>query len=311
VLDPQDIVAVDEAAIAATLGNVPHGERSAAGPVLVHALLGFVDAGNIGQLAADHLVEAFDVTRLATFDIDQILDYRSKRPHMTFRTDRWVDYDEPFLALEHVRDAEGTGFLLLRGAEPDAQWERVIAAVRSLIRRFGVSLTVGFHGVPMGVPHTRPLTFSAHGTRDGLTEGYTSFFGTVKVPGSMAALLEYRLGNSGHDALGFVIHVPHYLAQLKYVPAAVIALQNIERATGLDLATGRLDAAAQQATVDVEKQLADSAEVRAVVRALEEQYDHFADRLASSGLIADPTTIPTADELAAEFERYLQQQGDN
>ncbi|PZR55559.1 PAC2 family protein [Xylanimonas oleitrophica] len=316
-LDPQSIVTVDEEAVAATLGAVGRsqdedapedGRRS--GPVMLHALRGFVDAGATGEIAATHLVDELESTRLATFDVDQLLDYRSKRALMTFDTDRWTAYEEPFLALDLVRDGEGAPFLLLHGAEPDLQWERVIAAVRGLVERFGVSLTVGFHGVPMGVPHTRPLTLTAHGTRDGLTEDYTSFFGTVKVPGSMAALLEYRLGEAGHDALGFVVHVPHYLAQSRYAPAAVVALQQVERATGLDLLTGRLAPAAADATLEVEKQVRESGEVRAVVQALEEQYDRFARTTGRPSLLAEAAPIPTADELAAEFERFLAQHDD-
>ncbi|WP_425954323.1 proteasome assembly chaperone family protein [Xylanimonas sp. McL0601] len=308
-LDPQGIVTVDEQAVAAALGQGGAGARS--GPVMLHALRGFVDAGSTGEIAAAHLVDQLEATRLATFDVDQLLDYRSKRAFMTFDSDRWTAYDEPFLALDHMRDADGTGFLLLHGAEPDLQWERAVTAVKGLVERFGVSLTVGFHGVPMGVPHTRPLTLTAHGTRPGLTEDYTSFFGTVKVPSSMAALLEYRLGEAGHDALGFVVHVPHYLAQSAYAPASVVALRHVERATGLDLLTGRLAEAAADATLEVEKQVRESGEVRAVVRALEEQYDKFARSLGKPSLLAEAAPIPTADELAAEFERYLAQQGDD
>ncbi len=308
-LDPQGIVTVDEAAVAATLGARAGADQGAAtGPVLLHSLQGFMDAGSTAEIATEHVVGQFTATRLATFDIDQLLDYRSKRPPMTFETDRWAGYDEPFLVIDHLLDAEGTGFLLLHGSEPDLQWERVVAAVRGLVDRFAVSLTVGFHGIPMGVPHTRPLTLTAHATRVGLTEDYTSFLGSVKVPGSLSALLEYRLGAAGHDALGFVVHVPHYLAQSQYTPAAVVALQQVERATGLDLRTAGLAAAAADATIEVEKQVAESGEVLAVVRALEEQYDRFASRLGRRNLVAEVTPIPTADELGAEFERYLAQQ---
>jgi predicted ATP-grasp superfamily ATP-dependent carboligase len=317
VLDPQSIVQVDEAALAALEAGTGSwagqaGSERPSGPVLLHALRGFVDAGTTGEIAAAHLVAELETTRLATFDVDQLLDYRSKRAVMTFDADRWTDYEEPFLVLDHVRDAEGTGFLLLHGVEPDLQWERVVAAVKGLVERLGVSLTVGFHGIPMGVPHTRPLTLTAHGTRAGLTEDYTSFFGTVKVPGSMAALLEYRLGQAGHDALGFVVHVPHYLAQSRYTPAAVVALRHVERATGLDLATGSLAAAAADATIEVEKQLQESPEVQAVVTALEEQYDRFARSVGRPSLLAEAAPLPTADELGAEFERFLAaQDGDD
>lgn len=307
-LDPQGIVTVDEQAVAATLGTAA---GTATGPVMIQALRGFVDAGSTGETAAAHLVDELESTRVATFDVDQLLDYRSKRAPMTFDTDRWVAYDEPFLALDHVRDGDGNGFLLLHGVEPDLQWERAIAAVKGLVERFGVSLSVGFHGIPMGVPHTRPLTLTAHGTRAGLAEDYTSFFGTVKVPSSMSALLEYRLGEAGHDALGFVVHVPHYLGQSQFTPAAVLALQHVERATGLNLLTGRLAAAAADATAEIEKQVEESGEVRAVVRALEEQYDAFARHVGKPSLLADTAPIPTADELAAEFERYLRSRDDD
>ncbi len=313
-LDPQGIYQVDEDAVARTLaprGEQPVPDAGRAGPVLLHSLRGFVDAGAAGEIAAGHLVEHLEATRLVTFDVDQLLDYRSKRAVMTFDADRWDDYDEPYLAIDHLRDAEGTGFLLLHGVEPDLQWERVIAAVRDLVDRFGVSLTVGFHGIPMGVPHTRPLSLTAHATRGGLVEDYTSFFGRVQVPGSMAALLEYRLGEAGHDAMGFTVHVPHYLGQSRYTPAAVVALQHVERATGLELATGVLTAAAADATIEVERQVRESAEVTAVVKALEEQYDAFTRSVGRTSLLAEQAPLPTAEELGEEFERFLAQQGDD
>ncbi|MGF0116446.1 proteasome assembly chaperone family protein [Promicromonospora sp. Marseille-Q5078] len=311
-LDPQSIYEVDEAAVARVL---PRGGDDAPstgdGPVLLHALDGFVDAGSAGEIAVEHVTEELATTRLVTFDVDRLLDYRSKRVAMTFDADRWSSYDEPFLAIDHVADREGSGFLLLHGSEPDLQWERVVAAVKGLVERFDVSLTVGFHGIPMGVPHTRPLSLTAHGTRPGLVEDYTSFFGTVRVPGSLAALLEYRLGEAGHDAIGFTVHVPHYLAQSRYTPAAVVALRHVERATGLDLATGLLSEAAADATIEVEKQVGESTEVKAVVKALEEQYDAFTRSVGRPSLLAEQAPLPTAEELGAEFERFLAQRDDD
>lgn len=331
-LDPQGIYEVDEAAVARTLGahalgdEGPFGDgepevtpgldvverrgtaRHGGGPVLLHSVRGFVDAGAAGEIAVEHLLGELATERLVTFDVDQLLDYRSKRGTMTFDSDRWVDYDGPELVIDHVTDKEGTGFLLLHGTEPDLQWERVVQAVEELVRRFGVSVSVGVHGIPMGVPHTRPMSLTAHATRSGLIEDYTSWFGSVKVPGSLAALLELRLGEAGHDALGFTMHVPHYLAQSTYPPAAVVALQHIERTTGLALGIGALDAAAVDARLEVEQQVAESGEVAAVVRALEEQYDAFSRSIGRPNLLAESAPLPTADEIGAELERFLAQQ---
>ena len=56
------------------------------GPVLVHALEGFSDAGHAIRLAAGHLKDTLDTELVASFAIDELLDYRSRRPLMTFRS---------------------------------------------------------------------------------------------------------------------------------------------------------------------------------------------------------------------------------
>jgi len=306
-LDPSEIYEVVPEVAAELEGRTAGGR----GPVLVHVVRGFVDAGNAGQLAVEHLTEELLSSRLASFDVDQLLDYRSRRPLMTFDATTWSSYDEPELVVDVVQDAGGTPFLLLHGSEPDVQWERYVAAVRQIVERFDVSLTVGVHGIPMGIPHTRPASVTAHATRAELVADHPSWFGTVQVPASASALLELRLGQSGHDAVGFAVHVPHYLAQSAFPQASQAALTNVERATGLDLQVGALTPAAEEAMSEIERQVTGSEDVAAVVHALEEQYDSFTRNIGRTSLLAGSSELPTADELGAEFERFLAQQGDD
>jgi hypothetical protein len=301
--DPHELYSVEEDLAAELQARVGDGS----GPVLVHLVRGFIDAGGAAELLGEHLVERFETRRLATFDIDQLLDYRARRPMMTFDVSRWRDYDEPQLVVDLVQDAEGTRFLLMHGLEPDVQWERFAAAVRQIVERFSVSLTVGVNGIPMGVPHTRPLGVTTHGTRSELV-GTPGWFGTVQVPASVGSLLEYRLGRWGHDAVGVAVHVPHYLAQAGYPPAAMVALEHVEQVTGLALDASALEPAASEAIAAVERQVTGSEDVATVVRALEEQYDTFSRTLGRTSLLADSTDLPTADEIGAEFERFLAQQ---
>ncbi|MCR6689725.1 PAC2 family protein [Cellulomonas sp.] len=307
-LEPSEIYELD-AVVAAEVDARAAAQGS--GPVLVHAVRGFVDAGSAGQLAVDHLVTELDAQRLATFDADQLVDYRSRRPTMTFDGHTWASYDEPRLVVDMVRDADGVPFLLMHGSEPDVQWERYVAAVQQIVERFDVPLTVGVHGIPMGLPHTRPTSLTAHATRPELVADHPSWFGTVQVPASVGALLELRLGEAGHDAMGFAVHVPHYLAQSQYPQASIAALRAVERATGLELRTGELDDAATAATLEIERQVAESDEVRSLVHALEEQYDAFSRSIGRTSLLAPTSDLPTADELGAEFERFLASQADD
>jgi len=280
---------------------------TAQAPVLVHVLRGFVDAGGAAELVSEHLLERFPARRLVTFDADQLLDYRARRPMMTFDVSRWRDYDAPQLVVDVLHDAEGTSFLFLHGLEPDVQWERFAAAVREIVERFGVSLTIGLNGIPMGVPHTRPVAVTAHGTRPDLVDSI-GWLGTVQVPASIGSVLEYRLGRWGHDAVGFAVHVPHYLAGSGFPPAAVAGLRNVEDATGLALDAPALAPAVRRTLAAVDRQVAGSEDVATVVRALEEQYDTLASTLGRPNLLSGAVDLPTADEIGADFERYLAEQ---
>ena len=279
------------------------------GPVLVHALTGFIDAGHAGRLAVEHLLEHLESRVVARFDVDQLLDYRSRRPVMTFESDHWAGYSPVELTLRVVRDEQGVAFLLLSGAEPDLQWERFTAAVIELVERFAVRLTVGLTAVPVAVPHTRPVTVTAHATRPELVADYERWFGTLQAPGSASALLELRLGEAGHDAAGFAVHVPHYLARAEYPDSARGLLEHAARTTGLALPLDALRATAQQALAQVDEQVGRSEEVAAVVRALEEQFDATvgaAGRRSLPALQADE--LPSAEEIGAELEQFLAEQ---
>jgi predicted ATP-grasp superfamily ATP-dependent carboligase len=278
-------------------------------PVLVQALDGFVDAGSGRRLAREHLLNALDSEPLVTFDVDQLLDYRSRRPEMTFTTDHWEGYAAPELAVHLVRDLNNVPFLLLHGPEPDVQWERFIAAVGTLVAELDVRIVIGLNAIPMAVPHTRPPTVIAHGTPPDLVADYPKWLPTIQVPASVGNLLEYRLGQAGTPACGFAVAVPYYLAHLDHPDAAHTLLNCAARAGELSLPTEALVHAAEAVRANVDKQVAGSEEIATLVRGLERQYDDLtAGR--GGGLLTDGARLPTADELGAEFEQYLSGRAD-
>ncbi|MBO3742378.1 proteasome assembly chaperone family protein [Actinoplanes flavus] len=279
------------------------------GPVLIQALTGFVDAGSAIQLARDNLLEHLESEVVATFDLDQLLDYRSRRPPMIFEADHFTSYEDPVLALHLMKDRLGTPFLMLAGPEPDLQWERFIAAVTGLIDRLGVKVTIGLNAIPMAVPHTRPVGVTAHATDKRLLGEHESWLQRVQVPASVGNLLEFRLGNSGHDALGYAAHVPHYLAQTGYPAAAELLLDSVSANTGLALPTGELRESAKLVRVEVDKQIADDEQATRLVASLEAQYDAFVRGRQGNLLAGSDTPLPTAEELGAELERFLAEQG--
>lgn len=274
------------------------------GPVLVHALDGFLDAGGAGRILGAQLAGLEPGRVVASFDLDALYDYRGRRPGLIFDEDHYTDYDAPRLVVRLVTDADGVQFLVLTGPEPDYQWERFARAVVGLVERFGVRLTVGLGGVPMAVPHTRPLMVTAHAAQPDLVPEPNVWKGKIQVPASAQALLEIRLGERGHSAMGFVAHVPHYLAQMDYPQAAISLTERLQTATGLDLRLPELATEAHAREQEIAAQVGESEEIASAVEALEQQYDAFT-RAQESSLLADDGPLPSAEELGAEFERFL------
>ncbi|HEU4811184.1 MAG TPA: PAC2 family protein [Nocardioides sp.] len=276
---------------------------------MVVVLDGFLDAGNAAGRAAQHLVDLGAGTAgrvVATFDVDQFHDYRARRPPMSFVRDHYDEYEAPRLAVRLLHDNGGTPYLLLRGPEPDNRWEAFARSVREVVERFGVSRVVSMGAVPMAVPHTRPIAITHHANNPGLLTGESPWRGELRIPSSAQALLELRLGEWGHDAMGFVAHIPHYLAQLDYPKASGALLENVERAGRLTVDLSGLAAEAEDREAEIARYLATNDEVDEVVKALERQYDAF-EQAEESGnsLLAADEPMPTGEQIGEQFEQFL------
>jgi len=287
-LDPRQLYTVHEDVLAGLAGHRP---------VLVHQLDGFVDAGQAGRLLTANLIEQLDSEVVAVFDHDQLHDYRSRRPAMIFDTNQWRSYADLQLRLLKMTDEQGEVFLLFSGPEPDVQWERLAAAVIGLIEQLDVRLTITLHGIPMAVPHSRPITATAHATDPALVQGYRSWIDRVEVPASFTGLLEYRLGQLDRKAMGFAAHVPHYLAQAAFPAAGLALTRQLSQATGLAIPLEPLEEASASNLTDINTEMAQSGEVQELVATLEQQYDAVAADTSQQ--------VPSADEIGAEFERFL------
>lgn len=281
--------------------------RPGAGPVLVVALEGFLDAGNAGRLAVDHLTGEDPGRVVASFEIDAFFDYRARRPPIRFVEDHYEGYQAPRLVTRLEHDTQGTPYLLLHGPEPDTHWEAFARSVREVVEHFGVRLVVNLGSVPMAVPHTRPVMVTNHATRADLLMTENIWRGVIQVPASAAAMLEVRLGEWGHDAMGFVAHVPHYVSQAGYPAAAAKLLECLEVVSGLQWDLEALHVAARTREAEIAEHVTESPDVRDVVAGLEQQYDAFAraDDESTLPLAESERDLPTGEELGAEFERFL------
>ncbi|GAA4894767.1 PAC2 family protein [Tessaracoccus lubricantis] len=276
--------------------------RTIRAKAMVVTLGAFVDAGHVQRLVDEQLLETLPNHVLARFDADQLVDYAGRRPPITFDRDHFTEYERPQITLHHVLDADGVPFLLLNGPEPAFQWERMAAAVVHLADTFDVEQVINVQGVPMAVPHTRPVSLSRYATSLDLIPGHQPIFGTMRMGASLPALLSVRLGEAGVASVGLAAHIPPYLAETDFPEAAVALLDSLGTHARLNLPTGALEAKTERVAARLAQGMAEDGDLRDLVESLEEQHDQVVRAL---GQHEEPEEVPTADELGAQAEAFL------
>ncbi|WP_025155631.1 proteasome assembly chaperone family protein [Leifsonia aquatica] len=273
---------------------------------LVAGLTGFADAGaGVSQLGT-YLLGTLDSEVVATFDADILLDYRARRPLIYFDQDHLADYQPATLKLYLAYDELRQPFLLLSGFEPDFRWEAFTEAVLGLIERYRVRSVTWVHAIPMPVPHTRPIGVTVSGNRTELIETMSVWKPQTQVPGNALHLLEFRLQALDHPTAGFVLLIPHYLADTEYPAAAIAGLDSISAATGLIFPSDRLRQEDRDFIANIDEQVAGNPELAKLVGTLEERHDtYMEDNQLRSPLTDRDGELPSADEIAAELENFL------
>jgi hypothetical protein len=284
---------------AATAPPVP------AGLPLVIALTGFTDAGSAVSQLVDYFRDRLQPTPIVSFSNDVLLDYRARRPVVAFNGDRLTDYQPPQLDLSLAHDALGRPFALLSGFEPDFAWEAFSQTVVGLAEGLSVSSVTWVHAIPMPVPHTRPIGTTVSGTREELTEAHSVWKPHTRVPATVGHLLEYRFAEAHTAVAGFALLVPHYLADTEYPAAALAALDSLTAATGLVFDGDTLRDENREYLEKVTEQVSGSDDLTRMLQNLEERYDAYMAGATRAQPMIHTGDLPSADELAAELERFL------
>lgn len=281
----------------------PHiDQRSVHADNLVVTLGSYADAGHTQRQVDDQLLQHLPNRLLGTFDADQLIDYTANRPTVTFDKNHFTDYYAPQLALHQVTDTDGRDFLLLNGPEPALQWERLAATVTHLIEQLAVERAVLVQTMPAPAPHTRPVVVSRYASDPSLVSD-SPVLGTFSFRASFNALLMTRLGEAGTPAYGLLAHVPHYIAETDFPPAASAMLSALQDTTDLRLPFDGLETAAALVRKAIDSQVDGNEEFSTTLRSLEEQFDRFTE---ATGIVPpSEQQLPNAEEIGAQFEDFL------
>ena len=179
---------------------------------LVAMLSGFSDAGSTISQVSEHLFNKLDNELVVSFDNDELLDYRSRRPVLYFEKDHIESYEPANLSIYLMRDEADQPFLLLDGYEPDFRWDGFADSIEQIVSDFQISSFTWIHAIPFPIPHTRSIGVTVSGNRTDMINRFSEWKPQTQVPGNVVHLLEYRLGKTGLPTAGFVLLVPHYIA---------------------------------------------------------------------------------------------------
>jgi proteasome assembly chaperone (PAC2) family protein len=271
-----------------------HGELES--PVLLLATESWTDAGLGAQAAIAQVLETIPTELLATFNSDDLIDFRSRRPIVRI-SDGIVDgLSWPEIQLRVGRDGAGRSLLVLAGPEPDMAWHAFVRAVVDLATKLDVRLVAGLGAYAAPVPHTRPVRLMAIATRPELAAQVGVVPGTAEMPAGIQTALQEGFAAAGVPAIGVWARVPHYLAATPYPAASAALVDALASVAGLKLDAEPLHAAAASIAGQIDEIVANNEEYRVLVSRLEAAFD---DELTP------PSGLPSGDELAAELERFL------
>ena len=280
-----------------------HSEVELRAPILVAAFRGWNDAGDAATFAATHLCRVWAAKKIASIDPEEFYDFQAVRPQveLTESEMRQITWPTNEFSAAVLPGAE-RDVLLMIGTEPNLKWKTFSRLIVDVAKRHSVDLVITFGALLADVPHSRPVQVTGTAVDPSLIKRLKLFRSRYEGPTGIVGVLHDAFARAGIPSASLWAAVPHYLA-VSPNPKAALAL--VERATELIGAPADIDDLTRATSTYEERVseiVATDDDVQAYVRLLEERTDDERDGI-------DPSDIPSGEDLAAELERYLREQG--
>jgi proteasome assembly chaperone (PAC2) family protein len=268
-------------------------------PVLIFGLAGWGDAASAASDAADWLAE--DGQPIVTFDPDSIFDYRSNRPILRFSSGESQSLTWPRMEIVHVRPS-GRDVLVLVGNEPDYAWLRICDALGDLVQHLDVAHLVTLGAVPTPVRHgPDTAVFCTASDPRLLLPGDELLMDEIVVPASAGTAFRSAIEDVGVPAIGYWAQVPQYVGR-PYHPAILGLLQKV---SGQLEAEFDVEALEEESRVQIDR-------LEEIISQRSEAADFIQGLEGSFGTTSKvPDDLPTADEIADEVLKYLEDPQEN
>jgi proteasome assembly chaperone (PAC2) family protein len=279
-------------------------DRSLRRGVLIAAFAGWNDAGEAATGAVDALAHLFDASSAAQIDPEDFFDFQVNRPttRLDPSTGRTLDWPSNRFQLA---EASGRDVVLLSGTEPNLRWRTFTETVLAYAKALDVRTVVCVGALQVDAPHSRPVPLTGRGSSLDGVQGLRVRPSDYEGPTGITGVLTHVALERGFETASIWAGVPHYLAGTTYASAAHALAGAVTRALDLEIDLTPLAEAARDQQREIAEVVAQDDDLSSYVAELEERVD-AEDETATDGF-ADRAQLVTGDDLAAAFERYLQE----
>src|SRR5215212_10869139 len=272
-------------------------------PALVCAFTGWNDAAGAASTALEAVAASLDAQVLARIDPEEFYDFQVNRPtiRLVEGETREIDWPSNMLLSAEVPTAE-RDLVLLSGVEPNTRWRTFAEAIADGAARLGVELVITLGALIADVAHTRPVPITGLASDPDLVERLGLMRSNYEGPTGIVGVLHDACRRQGMTSASLWAAVPHYVAAVPNPKAALALLRRLEGLTGIAIEASELEDATGRFEEQVSRAVAANPEIEELVRNLEASQEE-------SGL-GDGEEVPSADDIAQEFQRFLRQRGD-
>lgn len=267
-------------------------------PIMVVALRGWFDVAAVATDALDAVLADQVAPVVAEIDPDPFFDFTQERPEVYLddgesRHVRW-----PSNEFRIARFPDGAhDLVVLAGVEPHLRYAPFADCIISVAERLACEVVVTVGAAPDAVPHTRLPLVVGSSTSDGLVRALGLSRPQYQGITGLVGVLQERLDRRAIPAVSLRVGVPHYLGNAKHPRSSAALLQHLEHVLGVPMPHTRLRAEIERWGTLHDEAVADDRQASLYVSMLESEYDRRTE-----------AALPTGDDLAADFERFLRDQ---
>jgi len=269
-------------------------------PLLVVAFEGWFDAGECATGAIQWIIDHYEARRVARIDPEEFFDFQENRHLVEIGEDgerriRWPSIDAHVIENDLAHD-----LVVLSGLEPRMRWRTFCESVVEIARDTKCEMVVTLGAMVAGIPHSRPSAVQGSAASAELARRLGLDRPSYQGPTGIIGTLHDALDNADLPVISLRVGVPHYVAGPPNPKGTRALLAEFEKVTGVRTEYADLDASVLEWEQRVSDAVEQDPEIIGYVRQLEEEADR-----------AEATDLPSGDDLAAEFQKFLREERDD